>query len=176
MKYKKSQIVGFVFTVVIGTLLHFVYEWSGKNRIVALFGAVNESTWEHLKLIFVPMLIFGIFECFSYGRKLENFLPIRVLSILLGMAIIVVGYYTYKGIVGQDYLLVNILLFVLAGYAAYRFSYKRLGTHKYTSKFSNGLAIMGLLFLAACFVTFTFAPPHLQLFLDSSSGTYGISK
>lgn len=176
MKYKKSQIAGFVFTVVIGTLLHFVYEWSGGSPIVALFGAVNESTWEHLKLLFVPMLIFGIFEYFSYGRKLENFLPIRFLSILLGMAVIVVGFYTYKGIIGQDYLLADILLFVLAVYAAYRFSYKRLKTHKYTSKFSKGLAIMGLLFLAACFLVFTFAPPHIQLFLDPISGTYGISK
>ena len=175
MKYKKSQIAGFVFTVVIGTLLHFVYEWSGEKSIVGLFGAVNESTWEHLKLLFVPMTIFGIFEYFSYGNKLENFLPIRFLSILLGMAVIVVGYYTYTGIIGQDYLLVNILLFVLAVYAAYRFSYKRLGTHKYTSKFSKGLAIMGMLFLAACFVTFTFAPPNLQLFLDPSSGAYGIA-
>ena len=176
MKYKKSQIAGFVFTVVIGTLLHFVYEWSGGNPIAALFGAVNESTWEHLKLVFAPMLIFGIFEYFKYGRKLENFIPIRVLSILLGMAVIVAGFYTYKGIIGQDYLIADILLFVLAVFAAYCFSYKRLGTHKYVSKLSKGLAIMGLLFLVVCFVTFTFAPPHIQLFLDPTSGTYGISE
>lgn len=34
---------------VIGTLLHFLYEISHHNKYVALFAAVNESTWEHIK-------------------------------------------------------------------------------------------------------------------------------
>lgn len=44
----------FIFISILGVLLHFTYEWSGDNPAVGLFSAVNESTWEHLKLIFFP--------------------------------------------------------------------------------------------------------------------------
>ena len=174
MKLKKSQIVGFIFTVIFGTALHFAYEWSGRSPIVGVFGAVNESVWEHLKLLYVPMLLFGIAEYFLYGKKLPNFVQIRFLSILLGMAIIIVGFYTYTGIIGSHFLIVDIVLFILAVYVSYRYSYKMLRTDKFTSSFTKGLAIMGLLFLVACAIVFTFAPPHIKLFIDPLSGTYGI--
>ena len=51
------QMTGFIFTGVVGTLLHFFFDWTGKNVIVALFSAVNESIWEHLKLLFYPTVI-----------------------------------------------------------------------------------------------------------------------
>ena len=50
----KLDIIGFVFVSVIGTLAHFVFEWSGNNTVVGLFCPINESPWEHLKLIFFP--------------------------------------------------------------------------------------------------------------------------
>ena len=63
-KIKKTQIIVAILIIIIGTLLHFTYEWSGENNFVASFSAVNESTWEHLKLVFFPMLILGIIEYF----------------------------------------------------------------------------------------------------------------
>lgn len=176
MRLKKAQLAGFVFTVLVGTALHFVFEWSGENPIVGLFAPVNESVWEHLKLLYVPMLVFGIFEYFIYGNKLNNFIPVRFQSMLLGIAIIVVGFYTYTGIIGQHYLIIDIILFVLAAYAAYRFSNQMLRTHKFTSRLANVLAIAGLLILTACFVIFTFVPPNIPLFLDPITGSYGIPK
>ena len=47
------NIAGAAFALVAGTLLHFVYEWFGGN-VWAVIGAVNESTWEHLKLLYFP--------------------------------------------------------------------------------------------------------------------------
>ena len=47
----KWQISGFIFTGVFGVLLHFLYGWTGENVLVALFSAVNESVWEHMKLV-----------------------------------------------------------------------------------------------------------------------------
>ena len=63
-KIKILEICGFIFTTSLGTLLHFMYEWSGKNSLVALFSNVNESTWEHLKLLFYPAFIFAIIQSF----------------------------------------------------------------------------------------------------------------
>ena len=44
------ELIGFAFTGAVGTLLHFVYEWTGGDPLIAAFCAVNESTWEHMKL------------------------------------------------------------------------------------------------------------------------------
>jgi len=172
---KKLQTAGFVFTVVAGTLLHFIYEWSGENALVGAFSAVNESLWEHLKMLAIPMLLFGIAEYFIYGRKKENFIAVRFISVLLGIAVIISVFYTYSGIVGRTYIAADILLFVLAVYIAYRFSNRMLQTDWLSSKHAKVLALVGIFALLTCFAVFTFAPPHIGIFQDSTSGTYGIT-
>ena len=174
MNLKKAQIIGFVFTVLFGTLLHFTYEWSGYNPYFGLFSAVNESTWEHLKLLYVPMLFFGVVEYLTYGKHIKNFIQIRFLSILLGMAIIIVGFYTYTGITGNHYLIIDILLFIAAVFFAYYFSYKLLQTDKFSSRIYKWLAIIGILLLIYFSITFTYSPPHIPLFFDTESGIYGL--
>ena len=82
----KTNLFRFIFISVLGVLLHFTYEWSGDNAVVGLFSAVNESTWEHLKLLFFPFLLLTILEVLLRGNMLpEQFLPARVLGILAGM-------------------------------------------------------------------------------------------
>ncbi|PKM74187.1 MAG: hypothetical protein CVU91_03845 [Firmicutes bacterium HGW-Firmicutes-16] len=175
MKLKNTQIVGFIITIVIGTALHFTYKWSGENAIVGAFSAVNESVWEHLKLLSVPMLLLGVAEYFIYGRKKDNFVPVRLLSILLGMALIITVFYTYSGIIGEHIPIVDIILFFVAAFVSYRYSYKMLQTNKYTSRFSRTLAILGVILLIACIIIFTFVSPHLGLFRDPISGAFGTS-
>ena len=58
---KRYTIIGTVFVIFLGTISHFFYDWSNNNFIVGLFAPVNESTWEHMKLIFFPMLLFSLF-------------------------------------------------------------------------------------------------------------------
>ena len=70
MKFQKSvfkfQIISTIFVIIFGTLLHFTYNWSNNNSLIGAFSAVNESTWEHLKLLFFPMLITIIIGYFLY--------------------------------------------------------------------------------------------------------------
>ena len=176
MKLKNTLIAGFIFTVVLGTLLHFTYEWSGGNAIVGVFSAVNESVLEHLKLLVVPMLLFGIIEYFIYGKNKDNFVPVRLLSILLGMLLIVTVFYTYSGILGKHVPVIDILLFVVATFISYRYSYKMLQTDKYDSKLAGALAVLGVVLLALCIIVFTFAPPHIGLFQDPVSGGFGVAE
>ena len=49
------NILGFVFVSIIGTVNHFVFEWSNENVITGIFTPINESSWEHLKLIFFSL-------------------------------------------------------------------------------------------------------------------------
>ena len=65
-------IIGAVFTIITGTLLHFVYEWSGESLFVGIFSPINESVWEHLKLLFFPMSVWILIGYFIFG-KTENY-------------------------------------------------------------------------------------------------------
>lgn len=57
---KRCTIIGIIFVSAIGSLSHFLYDWSGQNHLVGLFTPVNESIWEHMKLLFFPMLLYSI--------------------------------------------------------------------------------------------------------------------
>ena len=68
---KTTAIIGILFVLIVGTLSHYVYEWSGKAFLVGFFFPVSESTWEHMKLIFFPMLLYG----FYMNRRLRDKFP-----------------------------------------------------------------------------------------------------
>ena len=69
MRIKTWQIITAIIWIILGILLHFTYEWSGDKIIVGLFSAINESTWEHLKLLFFPMVITIIVGYFYEGKR-----------------------------------------------------------------------------------------------------------
>lgn len=52
-------IIGAVFTIITGTLLHFVYEWSGESLFVGIFSPINESVGEHFEVVVFPYGLFG---------------------------------------------------------------------------------------------------------------------
>lgn len=170
---KKMQITGALFTLILGTLLHFTYDWSGGNTVVRIISATNESTWEHLKLLAMPIFLFGIAEYLAYGKQVKNFGPVKALSILLGMVVIVVVFYAYVAIVGKHFLWADIGTFVLGVIAAYWFSARFLNTQYFSSVFSVVLGWMGLAIIFACFALFSFFPPNIGLFLDPVSKGYG---
>ncbi|MEG1633587.1 MAG: DUF6512 family protein [Oscillospiraceae bacterium] len=167
---KKFQTAGAIFTIAAGTLLHFVYEWTGENKLAAIFSAVNESTWEHLKLLAIPLIFFAVIEYFAYGKRLKNFVPVKILSAFVGMSAIVVIFYTYVGVVGRHFLWADIATFVAGVLAAYAFSAHFLRGNRFSSRTAISLAWLALLMTLVGFALFTFYPPRLGIFLDPTLG------
>lgn len=167
------QFFGAAFTLIAGTLLHFVYGWSDRSLAMAPFAAVNESVWEHLKLLAVPMLLFAVVEYFCYGRALPGFLPARTASVLFGMAEIVVLFYTYVGIVGRNFLLADILVFCIGVAEAYLLGAYLLLSGLLADGSMQRAAFIALLLLISSLFFFTFRPPHIGLFRDPVTGRYG---
>ena len=168
------ELAGFLFVVVAGTILHFVYNWTGKNRIAAIFSPVNESTWEHLKLLFVPMLLYSIVEYFGIGSRYPNFIGAKTLGIVFGMLAIVAIFYTYTGIVGRHFLWADILTFVLGVAVAYAYSWRTIHQAD-AGAVPQLVTILIALVLIACFAIFTFYPPRIPLFWDPVDKGYGVS-
>ena len=169
------ELGGFLFTGALGVLLHFVYEWSGGSALAACFSSVNESTWEHMKLLFLPVFFFSTVQMRLLGRNYPNLPAVRALSTLAGLALIPILFYTYTGILGRDWTWANIAVFFLADLALFLLDFRllRRGTFSRGWQQLLGLAVLwGLLF---CFVWCTFRPVRLPLWRDPVTGVYGIS-
>ena len=165
------QLMGFAVTALGGTVLHFLYDWLGEARWIAPFSGVNESTWEHMKLLFWPMLVFAIAQSFFFG-KYESFWCVKLRGTLLGLGLIPVIFYTYNGVIGKSPDWVNISIFFVAAAIAYIYETKEL---KQNSTCPNPrLAILALCLIAALFVAFTFLTPEIEIFKDPTNGSYGI--
>lgn len=170
------QLAGFAFVTLLGSLLHFAYSWSGENPTVGAFTAVNESTWEHMKLLFFPMFLFSLFE-WRFFTGVPGFLRIKLCGTLLGLLLIPVLFYTYNGMFGKSPDFINIAIFFLAALAA--FVYEGWQLVRVTEGDAEGgsspaLSLSVFFLLAVLFVLFTFFPPAIPLFRDPLDGGYGI--
>lgn len=160
------QMVGFIFTGVLGTLLHFLFEWTGENIIAALFSAVNESIWEHTKLLFYPMVLFALAEYKAWGREVLSFWCIKLIGILTGLILIPVLYYTYTGILGISADWFNITIFFIAAAAAY-FLETKLFEKEISCRIPTWAAVAVLCILAIVYTALTFYPPLIPFFSGS---------
>ena len=130
---KKSTLGGILWTLMNGTLSHFFYQWSGKNPLAALISPVNESTWEHMKLLFFPMFLTSVVQLCCLGRTYPNFLAVRGVSTLAGTALIPVLFYTYTGVVGRHVMWADIAVFYLSVLGAFALDFVILTVGEMTS-------------------------------------------
>ncbi len=169
---KNWQIFGFVSASLLGTLLHFLYEWFGESVWIAPFSGVNESTWEHMKLLFWPTFIFAIVQSFFF-RDRKDFWCIKLRGILLGISLIPIIFYTLNGIIGSTPAWLNISIFFISVAVAYIYETKRFISEPPLCK-SQKWALIALCIIALLFILFTFRTPKIEIFKDPLTGTYGI--
>ena len=164
-------VLGFIFVSLLGTLLHFLPDLTASN-LIRLFCPVNESVWEHLKLLFYPYLIFTAAEYFAYGKQTRGFLGAKVRGVLLGEGAIVAVHYTVSGIIGRDIMWVDVTLFFLGAAIAYFLPYLMI-KRGVSKRYSTPTAVAIIILSALLFSVFTFYPPKIGLFFDPENGTYG---
>lgn len=168
------ELAGVLWTVAAGTALHFLYGWSGENPVAAAFSGINESTWEHMKLLFFPALAFTAVQVCAMGRTYPNLLAARAVSVPVGLALIPVLFYTYTGVLGYDVTCVNIGVFVLAALGLFLLDLTLLRRGRLNRGWMQIVGLLVLWGLAFVFVWCTFHPVRLGLWQDPVSGGYGI--
>ncbi len=165
------QLMGFAVTSLLGTLLHFLYEWLGEAIWIAPFSGVNESTWEHMKLLFWPMLLYAIIESF-YFRERPDFWCVKLRGILLGLLLIPAIFYTYNGVFGKSPDWINIAIFFLSAAIAYLCETRLFNSERLRCRHPRRRIAL-LCILALLFLVFTFATPEIPIFKDPLTGRYG---
>lgn len=170
----KMLLISVPFLFAIGSLLHFAYSWSKENKIIGLLAPVNESIFEHSKLLLVPLTLFWTVSYFFVNNiNINSYFLAMLVSIVISIAFMISFYYTYKGIIGNLYLAVDVFdlfLSLLIG--------QIVANHVYI--YSNGipfiLSITSIVIIFVVYVYLTFKPFKIPFFLDKKSNTYGINK
>lgn len=166
------QAAGFALVTFIGTILHFLYDWTGRSILVAPFSGVNESTWEHMKLLFWPLFLFALVQ-WLFFKDQENYWCVKLAEILLGLVLIPVLFYTYNGVFGKSPDWINIAIFYITALLVFLFEWRAFKNDRLQCKYPQ-LAFAAIILIGALFVVFTFVPPQIPLFQDPLTGTYGV--
>lgn len=172
-KLLRWQFAGFIVTALGGTLLHFLYNLTKQSVLIATFSSVNESTWEHMKLLFFPMFIFALIQS-RFFKEYKNFWCVKLVGILTGLVLIPILFYTYNGVIGKSPDWFNITIFFISAAATFILEiwlFKRDTLHCKLP----WLAFALICLIGVMFVVFTFVTPQIPLFQDPLTGTYGIS-
>jgi len=170
------EIGGVIFILFVGSTLHFAFELTDFWKPMALIAPVNESIWEHLKMVFWPGIIFFLVEYKFLKDCVSNYWTAKTLCLLLMPLVITLGWYSMVALTGKNKFALNIALFAVAIFLGQTVSHKILTDQSHAeAKIRYSIFIIVLLSLA--FTSFTYYPPKIFLFehMDLlNTGQYGI--
>ncbi len=162
----KNLILAFVIIGLLGGGGHFFYKWSGNNTFIGYFFPINESTWEHLKLLFFPTAIFSIVEYFFVKDKVSSYAPSVAVSLMLGLITIVSIFYTYSGVLGFKIEWFNIAIYYIALIVMLCIKALLINSNIINSRIATILALFWFLGMAIMFVVFTYNPLDFGIFKE----------
>ena len=157
------------------SLLHFLWKWTHEFLPAAIFASVNESVWEHVKILSWAFLAWSAAEYYILRPAAKRLLIARTAGVLTVMTLTVCFFYIYSGILGRAVLwidLVTAAMWLLAGeFVSIRVinSPARIDVYWLFSAAVMALVLVMLL-------CFTASAPHIGLFRDPASGLYGLEK
>jgi hypothetical protein len=158
----------------LGSVLHFLFDWTKHNRFIAFFSAVNESYWEHIKIAIWPVFLLQIVLLSLGGYQIASFVPAATIA-LYSIPVSMVGLvFLYKSVTRHNILWLDISIFFVCIAIAQSIFVLLLGQLAPTS----GTVVMSSLFLLGlivAFLLFTFRPPREpDVFLDPIKKDYGL--
>lgn len=173
MKLKKMIYISTALTFLLCFITHFLYDWF-PSPFTALFFPVNESIWEHMKMLYTTILLYGILEYFIVWIKkisIHNFLISLFLKAFLSIPIYLIIYLPIYFMIGEK-MIVSILLLVIVLWIVNFIGYKieSLREIKYGNAVATIFIILGFVLMGY----FTYNPPRNFLFLDTEHEKYGI--
>jgi uncharacterized membrane protein YagU involved in acid resistance len=159
---KRRYLIAFAAAALFGTAAHYFYHWL-PIPLVGLFAPVNESVWEHLKLLFWPTILAGIGMSFCTREKQR--LWSGVLSAALAMPLLLLGiYYTAACGFGIDSHTFDIVLYYVVMAAGFSLACALERSGK-AERWTGILVILAGIY-GASLILFTIAAPNLPIFAE----------
>lgn len=164
---KKALIysVGIIFLV--SSFFHFMYQLSGQNFIVGLFVPINESVWEHLKMVVLPIIGWWSYIYATKGKEyaidINKWFSSALISLLTALITIPMLYYFYTSAFGVELLVVDILILFIAVLLGQLLAFHY---YKYGKGFNYKIIFVVFLIIIFMFMYFTINPPNLPIFIE----------
>lgn len=168
-----SSIIGAVVVSILAVVFHFIYQWSGNNKIVGLLMPTNESIFEHVKLLFFPFLLYSLVEIFIIKADWSRFWAAKGIAAILLPVMMIVFHYTYTGIVGYNVEWLDIAMTFVYIAVAFFISYKLVKKQNGIER-ANVIIAPVLIVITVGIILLSIMPPKLPLFLDTMTMQYGM--
>lgn len=173
MSLKTIKIIGLIGIFILCFPFHFIYDWF-PNFLFSIFFPVNESIWEHMKLIYTSFVVFGIFDYLllkKHNIKYNNFLLQLFIVPIIGIIIFLAIFIPIYNILGENMLITLTLLFLII-LIEQIISYYLLRANNI--KYQNIIGIIGIIVVYIIFGYLTYKPINNKIFFDESNSKYGI--
>ena len=159
---------------ILGSIAHFLYDILGFNNIIGIFFPVNESIYEHTKLVIFPLVVFYIYGYFNVKPDLNKWINTFLIALFTSIIIIPMLYYFYTTAFGFESVIIDILIFFIS------ITLSQLLAFHYYNKGNITLDTKVIIILLLTYliinIMFTFNPPKLPIFYDKTTDTYGLLK
>lgn len=165
-RLKKASLWAVPLLWLAGTLLHFTYEWLGRSPVAGIFSAINESVWEHAKLLIWPLLVFWLLAGILLKIPASRVITSAAASVWGAVILMIALFYAYTGALGIESLVLDILIFLLCIVAGVWLGICVLKRYNGENKIISVLSAIALLALIALTVTATFIQIELPLFIS----------
>ena len=166
---EKWILLGIPVFFILSSIFHFIYEWAGKNLIIGLISPTDESIFQHIKMIIIPVICWWTIYYFIKGKKdnihSNKWFAGALISLLTSIILIPSIYYLYTGALGIESLIADILILFIS----LLFS-QLLGLHfyRYSKGYDTTTVLCIFVFIILLFAIFTIYPPDLPFFIDAS--------
>ena len=175
MNLKKIKIISFFGVFALTFLFHFLYEWF-PNTVFAVLFPVNESIWEHMKLLYSGFFFWSIVEYFFisiYDLRINNYILNTFIVMFTSIIVYLIGYLPLYNLLGENMIVsIGWLIIVIALYQV--FSYYLLKLEKQDSPL-NKASIVLIILGYVVFASLTFNPIRNYIFYDTHHNKYGIN-
>ncbi len=169
------NLIAIVPLTILGSLLHFAYDWLRHNRVVAVFAAVNESYWEHIKIAFWPVLVWFAIQFAIGGWRIPGFVPAATVALYAIPVAMITIVFAYKQVLKKNVLWIDILAFFLT-VAVSLVAFALVGTELTASMWTIALSVVFLVAIVVAFIRYTLDPPaEPDVFIDPTNARYGLS-
>ena len=166
--FKRLEIAGAFIVFIIASLLHFIYDLN-PNVLTSLFGAVNESIWEHIKIFTIAYLFYGFIELLWAKPEFKRFVVAKTAGVIVQGSLIPLYYFFIK----KPVLVVDMLIGFLSAVVGFLVSYRLYKSERKIEKYFL-TSIMILFLIIMSLLCFTYFPPQVELFRDVITGEYGV--
>lgn len=171
---KKIKVVGVVVIFALTVLYHFLYEWF-PNPVFSVLFPVNESIWEHMKLLYSGILTWGIVEYFILKRKnikFTNYFSSLFLTMITSIIVYLILYLPLYSLFKEN-MFISIGLLIIVIILMEIFNYYLI-IRKEENRFLDKVSIILIILGYVVFLSLTYDPPRNYIFYDTTENKYGI--